>query len=232
MVRDRVRLGVALVAMILAFLITQQVMTEADLAKVATVREGDILSQLVTAAVNQNAALSRRIQADKAQLASIPSSIRIPPSRGIASAAGLTALYGSGVVVQLADATRPVFPNEPPDDMLVHDQYVLHVVSVLFAAGARAVSIDNQRYTAVTSIFCAGPTIRINGIPYGSPFTIRAVGPTAELVQALNRDPDISGWSQLVLLHYHAAKHVAIPAYALPLRFSIAKPANIGTSRL
>lgn len=227
------RTAIVAIALVLGFLITEQVGAEARLAREANIREGRLWSELVDQAVSENSRLAARAAAARAALAATPATPLQRLRREVAvadQAAGLTAVRGSGVIVELADARHPVFPGEPADDELIHDRYVLHVVAILNAAGARAIAIGGQRYVSLSAIFCAGPTIRINGIPYGSPFVVRAVGPTGRMLRALNRDPDISGWSQLVTLRYRAAPNLHIPAYTLPLQFSGVKPAKIGRS--
>lgn len=227
------RTAIVAIALVLGFLITEQLIAEARLAREANIREGRLWSDLVAQAVGENSRLEARVEAARAALAGVPA---VPLGRlrreaaGVDQAAGLTAVSGPGVVVELADANRPVFPGEPADDELIHDRYVLHVIAILNGAGARAIAVEGQRYVSLSAIFCAGPTIRINGIPYGSPFIIRAVGPSGRMLAALNRDPDLGGWSQLVRIVYRAAPHLHIPAYSLPLQFSQAKPAKIGRS--
>lgn len=222
----------AVVAMVLGFLITEEISLNSRLAMVASVRQGEILSQLATRALQQNSALRNQIKSDRSRLAALEATPRVRDLGGaLAKRAGLAPVQGPGVVVTMSDARHKAFPGEPADDLLIHDQYVLHVVALLFSVGARAIAIDGQRYVATTAIFCSGPTIRINGVPYASPFTIRAVGPTAAMLQRLQHDPDMSGWSQLVHITYRPLRHLAIPSYHLPVQFSFAKPANIGTSR-
>ncbi|MBX5467640.1 MAG: DUF881 domain-containing protein [Firmicutes bacterium] len=214
-------------ALVLGFLLAQQAAVEARLAENAAAQEGKNLAYLITRAVEGNHALAQEVAAEQAALkaASPPP----PPTAALAAAraaAGLTPVSGPGVVVSMEDAQSPRFPGEPPDFELVHDQYVLHVVALLSAAGARAIAINGQRYVATTAIFCAGPTIRINGVPYGSPFVITAVGPPAAMLAALNQDVDVQGWSELVVLQYHAASSLTIPPYRGPLEFPWAKPAR------
>lgn len=141
--------------------------------------------------------------------------------------AGLTPVEGPGVEVTLHDAAKPSYPGEPPVYQLVHDQYVLHVVALLSAAGATAISINGQRYVSTTSIFCAGPTIRINGINYGSPYVVRAVGPPQALLTALSDDPDVQGWSQLVSISYRAESRLKVIGYRGQVQFNDARPAKI-----
>ena len=53
---------------------------------------------------------------------------------------------------------------------------LLRVVRDLFAAGAEAISINDQRVVLNTSITCEGNVIMVNGEKISSPFVIKAIG--------------------------------------------------------
>lgn len=223
---------VAALVLVMGFLVTEQIETIQAINRTAQLEEGQLLSDLVTRTDQENGQLTNQILAVKAQLAALPVEPRVTGlSRALAANqvwAGLTPVTGAGVQVIIHDATRPDFPGEPAMLELVHDQYVLRIVSLLSAAGARAIAIDGQRYTATTSIYCAGPTIRINNVPYGSPYVISAVGPVGPMVSMLANDPDIQGWAQLVYIHWAPVRHLVIAGYNQPLHYTWAKPVKIG----
>lgn len=220
-----------MIALVVGFLITQQIRTVSALQHTAQVQEGRTLSKLVQAADRANVQTESRLGTIEARL----SSLRHAPSLGLVKnrvnqvrpLAGLTRLSGAGIVVVLHDGTGHLFPGEPPALQLVHDQYVLRVIALISSVGAQAISINGQRYTATTSIYCAGPTIRINGIPYASPFVVKAIGPTRAMMAVLKHDPDIQGWSQLVSIRFHPARSLEIAPYSGLVNFSLAKPAKI-----
>lgn len=224
------------IALALGFMSTQQMLVVNRLSVTARVREGQIMSYLITRAVQQNAQLTLTKTSEQARLAALgaapPLSRLTAAVRAADVAAGLTPVSGSGVEVVIHDGTQPAFPGEPAMLQLVHDQYVLHIVGLLMGAGATAVAVNGQRYVSTTAIFCSGPTIRINGVSYASPYVIQAVGSPSQLLNALNSDPDIAGWSQFVSIHYHAVSVVDVPAYTFPVHFSAAKPAKIGQANL
>jgi uncharacterized protein YlxW (UPF0749 family) len=219
----------SVVAFVLAFWGVQEVRVQDVLQQTAAVREGEILSSLVQQAYEENDVLTARILAlrtrlgaagrgaeDMTQLTALLARTR--------TVAGLTPASGPGVVVTLQDSTSPRYPGEPAEFELVHDQYVLHIVGLLEGVGASAVFINGQRYVGTTSVFCAGPTIRVNGINEGSPFVIAAIGPVGRMLTALATDPDVQGWAQLVQLHYRAAASLRAPALANPPIFRYARP--------
>lgn len=228
----RLAVGMAAIAAVAGFLITQQIRTVSALNHTAAIQQGKTLAYLVTKADQGNVEEQHRIEKLAQRLQAEPKAPNLSAIKGhlraIEPLAALTPVAGPGVTVLMHDATHAAFPGEPADLRLVHDQYVLRVIALLSAAGARAISIDGQRYTAITSIFCAGPTIRINGVPYASPYRIRAIGPTGAMLHALQSDPDIQGWAQLVSIHYHGDAHLEIGPYRGPVQFSAAKPVKIG----
>lgn len=222
-----------LTALTLGLLVSQQMRLVATLHHTTRVKQGRILTFLVTHTLESNHTLEARAAVLASRLSRTPM-INLTPARKqllrVEELAGLQAAQGPGAEVTIHDATQKSYPGEPSIFELVHDQYILHIVAVLSAAGASAISINNQRVVATTAIFCAGPTIRVNGINYGSPFVIRAVGPSPALLQALAQDPDVQGWSQLVSIRVAARQLVKVPAYRLPVDFSVAKPAKVHTA--
>jgi uncharacterized protein YlxW (UPF0749 family) len=226
--RRRLTVVLSLLALVVGFLITQQMRTVAFINRTAQVEEGRTLSQLVSQADLSNARAQAHIATIKARLAGFKGAVPLGRVKRqlarVMPLADLTTVRGSGIVVVMHDGRGNLFPGEPPALQLVHDQYVLRVIALISSAGAQAISINGQRYTATTAIYCAGPTIRINGVPYASPFVIRAVGPAQPMLAALNADPDIQGWSQLVFIHYHAQSHIDIAPYHGLVDVSLATP--------
>ena len=101
--------------------------------------------------------------------------------------AGLTDVGGPGVLVTLNDSKKR-FPDAPlavQMTEIVHDTDILQVVNELRAAGAEAVSVNDQRLVATSPIRCAGPTIYVNGTPQTPPYIVRAIGDPTILETAL-----------------------------------------------
>ena len=99
--------------------------------------------------------------------------------------AGYLDLEGPGIVIEI---------NDPPIDLEYGEEYtiideldlVLQVISVLNAADAEAISINDQRYTAFTEIEKAGNHIVINGASTSAPVIIKAVGKPETLESAVS----------------------------------------------
>jgi uncharacterized protein YlxW (UPF0749 family) len=218
-------------AVVMAFWLVQEVRVQDLLQQTVALREGEILSSLLEQTYSRNNALETRLAAIQAALKG-PWPVDAREAADLQAArvaAGLTPVTGSGVVVTLMDSPTPRYPGEPAEFQIVHDQYVLHIVGLLVGAGAKAVAINGQRFVATTAVFCAGPTIRVNGVNEGAPFVVEAVGPITPMLTALETDPDVQGWSQLVQLHYRAVRRIQAPALAHPPTFSLARPLPITT---
>jgi len=115
-------------------------------------------------------------------------------------AAGVVAVQGPGLTVQLSDAPAGGGNalNAAPDDLLVHQQDVQAVVDALWAGGAEAMSIQDQRVTATTAVRCVGNVLQLQGHTYSPPYVIKAIGDQRSLSQALFASPDIRTYLRYV----------------------------------
>ncbi len=90
--------------------------------------------------------------------------------------AGLTTVEGTGLIVTLNDSKQAKTLTGDVSSFIVHEQDLRRVVNELFASGAEAVSVNNERMVATSSIRCVGPTIIVNGVKKAPPFEIKAIG--------------------------------------------------------
>jgi len=200
---------------------TQTVKQQQD--KIAQMQGSEVL-------VRANADLQRRVaqlQKDNTQLAvSAPSdTARLKLlSKDLANAqflAGLTDVKGRGVIVTMDDSKLP-YPKDAPPGMppgnIIHDTDIGQVVNELKAAGAEAISVNDQRLVAVSPVRCAGPTIFINNTPQTPPYVIKAIGEPKTLMTAINLPggvaSQIKAFDPAMLKSEKAAKPLIIPAYA------------------
>ncbi len=104
-------------------------------------------------------------------------------------AAGLVALRGPGALVELDDSTITVpAPGTDPDSYVIHEYDLRDVVSLLWAGGAEAVAINDERLVNTTAIYCVGSTIMVNDTRLSPPYRIRAIGDRLQLAPSLE-DP-------------------------------------------
>ncbi|MGM0652375.1 MAG: DUF881 domain-containing protein [Bacillota bacterium] len=95
---------------------------------------------------------------------------------------GLAEMVGPGISLLVYDAE-----DSTGSDSLVHDADVRDLVNELFSAGAKGVSVGNQRLTATSAVRCSGPLIMVNyrQIPT-NPVVIEAVGDPDLLISGLD----------------------------------------------
>lgn len=90
--------------------------------------------------------------------------------------AGLTALRGPGVVIEIADSKRVVPDGENPANYLVLVDDLRDIVAALWAEGAEAISINGERLVATSSIYGVGASVLVNTAFLSPPFRIEAIG--------------------------------------------------------
>jgi uncharacterized protein YlxW (UPF0749 family) len=144
----------------------------------------------------------------------------------LAPYAGLDAVTGPGMVVTLDDAPRdgPLKDGVSPDDVVVHQQDVQAVVNALWAGGAEAMMLMDQRVISTSAVRCVGNTLLLQGRVYSPPFRITAVGDPQQLGEALKASPELQIYQQYVTL-----LHLGWDAKALP---QVSLPAFTGTTSL
>lgn len=99
---------------------------------------------------------------------------------------GLTDVEGEGVIIGI---DNPLEISESGEIINIVDEYhyLLMFVNELNAAGAEAISINNERFVATTEMRTAGDAININGRLYKSPFIVKAIGNNIVLNGAINQ---------------------------------------------
>jgi uncharacterized protein YlxW (UPF0749 family) len=105
--------------------------------------------------------------------------------------AGLTDVRGPGVLIVLDDGPHSPRGGEA-NGTLIHDYDLRDVVSVLWLAGAEAISINNERVVNSTSIYCVGSTVMVNDTRLSPPYEINAIGDPMHLQDHL-RNPGYLG---------------------------------------
>lgn len=118
----------------------------------------------------------------------------------IADAAGVRAVHGPALQVTLDDAPRdePVPADAAPDDLVVHQQDVQGVVNALWAGGAEAMMLQDQRVISTSAVRCVGNTLILQGRVYSPPYVITAIGDVSRLRRALDESPEVSYYLQYV----------------------------------
>lgn len=139
---------------------------------------------------------------------------------------GLAAVSGQAVRVSLDDAgySLDTLPSGyTVDDVVVHQQDLQGVVNALWAGGAEAIMVQDQRIVSTSAIKCVGNTLYLQGRVYSPPFVVTAIGDPEALHAALETDTVVSNyrqWSELLGLGYlvEDVDHVEVPAFSGAVR--------------
>lgn len=144
----------------------------------------------------------------------------------LAPGVGAAAVRGPALRVTLDDAgySLETLPEGySVDDVVVHQQDLQGVVNALWAGGAEAIMVQDQRIVSTSSVQCVGNTLYLQGRVYSPPYTITAVGDQQALRAALQADPVVSTyreWASAVGLGYDVEDlgEAELPAFAGAVR--------------
>lgn len=114
--------------------------------------------------------------------------------------AGLDPVSGPGVTITLDDAPEEIQDTADTDidNLVVHQQDLQAVANALWAGGAEAMSIQGQRVISTTGIRCVGNSVVLNDVPYAPPYRISAIGPTTDMLEAVDASPYVDLYLQYV----------------------------------
>jgi uncharacterized protein YlxW (UPF0749 family) len=140
----------------------------------------------------------------------------------LAPTVGTQAVSGPALSVSLDDAKRTAASlpqGYTADDIVVHQQDVQSVVNALWAGGAEAMMLQDQRVISTSAVRCVGNTLILQGRVYSPPYVIRAIGDVSALRAALDRSPQVTIYRQyadLLGLGYDVTSkgQASFPAYA------------------
>jgi uncharacterized protein YlxW (UPF0749 family) len=159
---------------------------------------------------------NRQVRASEARAASLRAEVeqntraqsgadaRVAEAQGDADAlrgtAGLSAVHGPAVTVELNDAPARADGQLPPgatvNDIVVHQQDVQGVVNALWAGGAEAMTMMGQRVISTGAVRCVGNTLLLYGRTYSPPFTVTAIGPVDRLRASLAASRSVQAFEQ------------------------------------
>lgn len=190
----QITLGVALLA--LGFLIAAQLASEGPRVRYTT-QERTPLLQTADGLQAEQGGLEARIRELRSQ-------IRVVEAKGEGDmdlvrelngqleqariAAGLIALNGSGIVLQLEDSREPVPPDGSEADYLVGSRDIRVVVEELWAVGAEAIAVNGERITPTSAVIDIGSSLLVNSAYLTPPYQVSAIGP-ADLYDRLSASP-------------------------------------------
>lgn len=119
----------------------------------------------------------------------------------MADAVGLSAVSGPAVRITLSDAPQDslgIDDDVTADDLVVHQQDMEAFINALWAGGAEAMMLQDQRVVAGSAFRCAGNTLLLEGRVYSPPFVITAIGPTEQMLESVDSAPGVQVYRQWV----------------------------------
>jgi uncharacterized protein YlxW (UPF0749 family) len=149
-------------------------------------------------------------------------------------AVGLTAVRGPGVIVEIADSKRVVPPGENPASFIVLVDDLRDIVAALWASGAEAISINDERLVATSSIYGVGASVLVNTAFLSPPFRIQAIGSDG-LLDRFQAHPAYVGRVAQRIEFFglefatQASSDLTLPAFVGTTRFRWAVPVEGGS---
>ncbi len=96
-----------------------------------------------------------------------------------ASLLGYKEVRGAGLIVSLQDGEPKEDEQEGSIDSwlrIIHNEDMLKLINELKLNGAEAISINGQRVTETSEVYCSWAFISINGKKLPAPFEVKAIG--------------------------------------------------------
>lgn len=141
--------------------------------------------------------------------------------------AGQTNVAGPGILITLEDQEKARTAKEP-EYYLIHYTSILYIVNDLRAAGAEAISVNNDRIVSTTDIRCAGSIILVNTHRLAPPYEIRAIGDPRTLETMVRAGEYSSLEQQKFPVTLERRDNTEIPAYKGSYVFNYAVPPKEG----
>ena len=148
----------------------------------------------------------------------------------LAPAVGTQGVTGPALSVTLNDAKRTAASlpeGYTADDIVVHQQDVQSVVNALWAGGAEAMMLQDQRVISTSAVRCVGNTLILQGRVYSPPYVIQAIGDVAAMRDALDNSSQVSIYREFVALgmgyDVTSTASASFPAYEGSLSLLYAK---------
>lgn len=174
--------------------------------------------RLLKQKINQEATLINQEQERLKEFKKI-SEARLEKLQQLKAQAGLSPQEGKGIIITLEEN-----PPGSTEYFLIHASDLRDIVNLLWAKGASAISINNERVVFGTSIDCLVNTILVNNTKLGPPYKIMASGDPTSLKEALNTSPDLKSLRERIKkgrleLRVEETNNLKIPPYSLGLTF-------------
>lgn len=228
------KISIAIVSLVLGIMLAVQFKTMAGNNAQVPARLEDVAQQL-NSVTQERDALAEEVVSLRAKLSNVRKNDEAMADlqdelQKTSIAAGTIAVEGPGIILTVNDVPRNIQTGEDPNDSIVHDSDLYTLVNDLKASGAEAISVNDQRITAMSEIRCASTLILINTRRVGPPFVIKATGNPDMLESGMNIN---GGWLSIMKqwgyqISMQKSEKIQIPAYNGPIRFEYSLPAEKG----
>jgi uncharacterized protein YlxW (UPF0749 family) len=231
----QVTLGVALLA--LGFLIAAQLASEGPRIRITTQERTPLMATALDLQAQQEG-LKQQILDLRAQIQDLEAAGQGGTTvtrtlngqlQDARMAAGLVAMTGPGLVIQLTDSSVAVPQGSDGRDYLVSGQDVLAVVEELWLAGAEGVAVNGERVTAATAIIDIGGSVLVNSAYLAPPYQVSAIRP-ADMFEWLTTSPGFVDFIRAraetfgIGVDYATPAEVDLPAYAGSVNLRYGRP--------
>jgi uncharacterized protein YlxW (UPF0749 family) len=114
----------------------------------------------------------------------------------------LPAYMGPGMSVSLSDSplwqdavnSGTTLPDSNVNDYVVHQQDLEAVINALWAGGAEAMMIQDQRVLPTTAVRCVGNVLLLQGKQYAPPYKVSVIGPIENMQKALDASTAVAAY--------------------------------------
>lgn len=215
------KLVIAFVFMVLGFMLSVQYKTTEQQRSIRMDRVED-LSERLKLAETENQRLLAEIENLRQHGADNPED---PGQERLELLAGTTEVEGQGIEVVLDDSNIPKKANDNPNLYIIHDEDLLRVLNELRAAGAEAISLNDQRIVGMSEVRCAGPTVSVNNVRSAPPYVIKAIGAPKTLTSALRLRGGVVETFEFwgIQVKIKTVENLRVPALNAPRNFEYAK---------
>ncbi len=220
----KAKLILGLVFVALGFMLSVQFRTT-EMEKTIRVERVEDLSERLKQVENEKDRLSQEL--DNMKEGGENSALKAEISR-LKTFAGLSNLVGEGIEIVLDDSKIVSKPRDNPNLYIIHDEDLLRVLNELRAAGAEAISVNDQRILAMSEVRCAGPTVLINNVRSTPPYIIKAIGNPKNLTSALRLRGGVVETFEFwgIQVKISDSDNIFIPAFKGTQNYEFARPAE------
>lgn len=240
MKRNNPKIIITLFSIIIGIFIATQVKMGLEIYAPVTIKSLQITKSEIVAINNEISELNKIIKAKEEELNLLGNiakgddniiDIFLQDIKLNSMLSGQTSLKGPGIIIKMYDNPEERMEGYDLNDDIIHDSDILTILNDLKIAGVEAISINDERVVATSELQCNGPTIRINGRRYATPFVIKAIGDPKLLYASVNApgtNGDILKSVYQIGFETTIEDSISIPAFTKVFNYNYAKPIGKG----